>query len=133
MNDPFRKTRTAAGYLILHSDGDAARYLKIRGLFSALQAGDRALATGDPKPGDAIADVLMATAELVGRTWLRANTGDPDVRRLDAALQEGRLDQRDAYRDFADAAQATVSLAERDIGELDDLLSRVLWARYGPP
>jgi hypothetical protein len=63
MTDPFRKTRTAAGYLLLNGDGDASRYVRVRRLFSALQDRDRAMATGDRKPDDAIADVLAATAD----------------------------------------------------------------------
>ena len=141
MTDPFRKTRTAAGYLLLNGDGDATRYVRVRRLFSALQDCDRAMATGDRKPDDAIADVLAATADMADHYWLDANAADPDVRRLNAALRNGwrgapgRL--RDAFHGGGpDARQPAVGFTEPaapETAELDELLSRVLWARYGPP
>lgn len=139
MNDPFRKTRTAAGYLLLHGDGDATRYARVRRLFSALQDCDRALATGDRKPDDAIADVLVAAADMAGREWLAAHDADPDVQRLTTALRGG---WRAAAGHLADAyavpngAHAVAGVAEPtapDLADLDALLSRVLWTRYGPP
>jgi hypothetical protein len=140
MTDPFRKTRTAAGYLLLQGNGDATRYERVRRLFTALQACDRALATGDRKPADAIADVLLATADMAGRDWLAANATDPDVRRLRRALCAGRLDGadhvRDAYHGGPNSRHAAVGRTEPAapaVAELDELLSRVLWARYGPP
>lgn len=135
LHDPFRKTRTAAGYLIVNSDGDAGRYLWVRRLFSALQACDRALVTGDPKPDDAIAEVLTAAADLVGRAWLTANTDNPDVRRLTTALHNGWRDYRDqdAYHSTATSPHPIPAVTESDVAGLDELLSRVLWTRYRPP
>jgi hypothetical protein len=141
LRDPFPKTRTAASYLILNGDGDATRYLKVRSLFGALQTCDRALALGNPSPDDAVAELLAATADLTGRAWLDANTNDPDVLRLVKVLRNGPPEDSPVPHDAAAAAAKTPHLSATaqpeqplpDIAELDELLSRLLWMRYGPP
>jgi hypothetical protein len=127
-------TGAAAGYLMVRCDGDLARHLRVCRMFSALQARDRALATGDPKLGDSIADLLTATADLAGRAWPAANTDDPDLRRLTAALRDGwRATSSHHHVYHGQTPPATADIAHTGITELDELLSRVLWSRYRPP
>lgn len=108
----FAKTRAAASYAAQHGPEAA------RAAAALLQetAACRDALDGEPgQPPVATAGLLrtlvLAARDLAGPAWLAANSDDPDV----AA--------------FA-ALQATAS--PPDPGRIDDIISRVLWARFAP-
>jgi hypothetical protein len=110
----FVKTRAAADYICRHTLSDLTRQ---RALILAGKLGTCDAALED-RPGDLppavqglLRDLVRAVRELAGSAWLSANSDDPDI----AALT---------------GLDSTPSLpAPRD---LDEILSRCLWARFAP-
>ena len=104
----FRKTRTALAFISRHTRSDITR---IRAL--ALGALLDTVTTGEVPDGGGtlFRDLVIATRDLAGAAWLDANADDPDIRAFTAL----------------DAAAEPPS-AEA----LDEILSAVLWARFGP-
>lgn len=111
----FPKTRAAAGYAARHTPGELTRA-------HAAVLLTRLGACEDLLPGDdgdvpavlhgALRDLVLAVRDLAGPAWLDASGDDPDV----AAFT---------------ALQATAS--PPDPARIDEICSRVLWARFGPP
>ena len=109
----FAKTRAAASYAAQH--GPQAARGAAAWLLKQAAACQDAL-DGEPGQPPAVTAgllhaLVLAAGELTGPAWLAANEDDPDV----AA--------------FA-ALQATAS--PPDPGRIDDIISRVLWARFAP-
>ena len=110
----FRKTRTAAGYAASHGRGGLASSRAVA-LLKRLGACEATLAAWDAdKP--AIADgqlrgLVLAARDLAGQTWLAASRDDPDVAAF-TALETTRVPPAPA--------------------ELDEIISRALWARFAP-
>jgi hypothetical protein len=109
----FTKTRSAADYISRHTTSDLARsralvlLKRLRVCEAALTATD-----GDPSLAHSLLRGLMLTVrELAGPAWLAANTDDPDI--------------------AAFTALASAPTPPPPAG-LDELLARVLWARYAP-
>jgi hypothetical protein len=113
MMSTFPKTRAAAGYIAWHARGELTR-----GRATALTA--RLDACEDiPSGGDVPAvfhgllrDLVLAARDLAGPAWLAAASDDPDIAAF-TALQ--------------------AILVPPSPAELDEIISRVLWARFAPP
>ena len=108
----FPKTRAAAGYAARHARGELTR-----GRAAVLTA--RLDACEDIPAGHVPAvfhgllrDLVLAARDLAGPAWLAAASDDPDIAAF-TALQ---------------AIPVPPSTAE-----LDQIISRVLWARFAPP
>ena len=110
----FIKTRAAADCICRNARNDLFRNLAIA-LLIRLDTCEAALASsnGDAPafPGGLLRGLVITTRELAGPSWLAARGGDPDIAALTA------LDTRPGPPP-ADA--------------LDEILSRVLWARFAP-
>lgn len=110
----FPKIRAAAEYAARHNNSDltcarAAVLLKRAGVCEAALAG-----TEGRMPmtmAGLLRALVLATRDLAGPAWLAASADDPDV----AAFT---------------ALEATVS--PPDPARIDEICSRVLWARYAP-
>ncbi len=110
----FPKTRAAAGYAARHARSELAR-ARAAILLARLDACEDLLPGGD---GDVPAalhgllrDLVLAARDLAGPAWLAAVGDDPGI----AAFT---------------ALQATP--APPSPAELDEIISRVLWARFPP-
>jgi hypothetical protein len=107
----FTKTRSAADYISRHTSSDLARSRALV-LLKRLGVCEAALAAagGDPGLGASLLRGLALTVrELAGPAWLAANTDDPDIA---------------AFTALNDAP------APPPPADLDELLARVLWARF---
>lgn len=110
----FPKTRAAVGYA-----ASQGRSILVRGraevLIRRLQACEAALDEADghipPVASGPLRDLVLAARDLAGPVWLAASADDPDV-----------------------AAFTAVESAPAPPGpaDLDEVLSRVLWARFAP-
>lgn len=108
MTTTFRKTRSAIAYISgsTRSDITTAKALALAAVL------EEAEGTDVPEDAEALLrSVIGAARELVGAPWLAANTDDPDV---------GEFEALGAASDLPGA------------GVLDEIVSRVLWARFGP-
>ena len=110
----FPKTRAAAGYAASQGrSGPACARAAV--LIRRLQACETALdAAGGhllPDASGPLRDLVLAARDLVGPGWLAASADDPDVAAFTAL----------------DSAPAPPAPAD-----LDEVLSRVLWARFAP-
>ena len=110
----FPKTRAAAGYIAGTGPGELAR-ARATILLARLGACDDILPGGE---GDVPAalhgllrDLVLAVRDLAGPAWLDASGDDPDV----AAFT---------------VLEATASPPDR--ARIDEICSRVLWARFAP-
>jgi len=111
----FSKTRAAAGYAARHARGELARaHATI--LLARLDACEGVLPGGDRDVPAVLhgllRDLVLATRDLAGPAWLEAASDTPDI----AAFT---------------ALQATP--APPGPAELDEIISRVLWARFPRP
>jgi hypothetical protein len=109
----FTKTRSAADYISHHTSSDLARSRALV-LLKRLGVAEAALAATNGDPGlvhSLLRGLVLTVRELAGPTWLSANTDDPDIA---------------AFTALGDAP------APPPPGELDELLARVLWARFTP-
>jgi hypothetical protein len=108
----FPKTRAAAAYAASQVSSDLARG-QVAMLARHLRACEMVLVTADghvpPAAGGPLRDLVLAARGLVGRAWLAVCADDPDV----AA--------------FTALESAPVPPAPAD---LDEVISRVLWARF---
>ena len=112
---PFGKTRAAAEYAALHARADLVR-VRAAALLQELEASETALADGNGRERAAVSAALLrglviAVRDLAGPAWLDACADDPDV----AAFT---------------AMQATASPPDPRV--VDEICSRVLWARFSP-
>ena len=111
----FPKTRAAAGYAAGHGPGELTR-ARATILLARLDAFEDLLPGGDGHVPAALhgllRDLVLAARDLAGRSWLAAASDDPDI----AAFT---------------ALQATP--APPSPAGLDEIISRVLWARFPPP
>ena len=112
--DAFPKTRSAAQYAATHGRGELT-HKRALVVLQRLLACEAALAGADGHM-PALADgplrrLARAAQDLAGPVWLAANAADPDVTALAAA----------------ESAHLTAAP-----GKLDDIISTVLWARFGP-
>jgi hypothetical protein len=111
----FAKTRAAAEYAARHCHTEPARSRRTV-LLQRLSVCEAALAGGNGQPPVTAAGLLrslvLAVAGLAGPAWLAASGEDPDV----AAFT---------------TLQATAS--PPDPARIDEICSRVLWARFAPP
>jgi hypothetical protein len=108
----FPKTRAAAGYVARHARGELAR-ARAAMLTARLGACEDVPAGGDVPSvfHGVLRDLVLAARDLVGPAWLDTASDDPDV----AAFT---------------ALQATP--VPPPLAELDEITSRVLWARFAP-
>lgn len=110
----FNKTRTAGTYIRRRGPAQLAR-TRASILLTGLDACETALADGagevSPFAEDLLCGLVKLAGELVGQSWLAANADDRDV--------------------TAFTAVATVAGPPRP-AVLDEILSRVLWARFAP-
>ena len=110
----FAKTRAAAEYAAQHVRTEVTR-ARAAVLLARLSACQDAMTGGESQPPVTAAGLLrslvLAVADLAGPAWLEASRDDPDV----AAFT---------------AMQATASPA--DPARIDEICSRVLWARFAP-
>lgn len=110
----FSKTRAAAQYAARHSASDLAR-TRAAVLLQRLGVAEAALTGTTGQMPATVAGLLralvLATRDLAGPAWLAASGDDPDV----AAFT---------------ALEATASPPDPD--RIDEICSRVLWARYVP-
>jgi hypothetical protein len=108
------KTRTAARYAIRHTNSDLT-HTRAAVLLKRLHACDAALASGNGDVPAIVHSVLrslvLAARDLAGPAWLTARADDPDIAAF-TALQ---------------TAPAPPTPAD-----LDEIISRVLWARFAP-
>jgi hypothetical protein len=108
----FGKTRAAADYICRHTSSDLTRYRALV-LLARLRSCEAALdtVTGDMPVlvKDQFLDLAHTVRDLVGTIWLTVNADDPDVAAF-AAL---------------DSTPTVPSPAD-----LDEILSRVLWACF---
>ena len=111
----FPKTRAAAGYAARHGPGELTR-ARAAILLARLDAFEDLLPGGD---GDVPAalhgllrDLVLAARDLAGPAWLAAVGDDPGIAAF-TALQATPVPPAPA--------------------ELDEIISRVLWARFAPP
>jgi uncharacterized protein (DUF2267 family) len=107
----FTKTRAAADYICRHSSSDLTRHRALE-LLTQLRSCEAALAAeGDtPLVAQSLLRALVLTVrELTGTAWLSASRDDPDI-----------------------AAFAALEMKPRppSPADLDEILSRVLWARF---
>lgn len=109
----FAKTRAAARYAAVTGGGlthyrAAVLARRARACEQALSDGDRQL----PAVSHGLArGLVLAVRDLAGRAWLAANGDDPDI--------------------AAFTALETTAVPPAP-GRLDEILSRVLWARFAP-
>jgi hypothetical protein len=109
----FTKTRSAADYISRHTTSDLVRsralvLVKRLGVCEAALGAD----DGDPALARGLLRGLVRTVrELAGPAWLSVNTDDPDI--------------------AAFTALAGAPTPPSPAG-LDELLARVLWARFAP-
>ena len=109
----FTKTRSAAHYISRHTTSDLTQSRALV-LVKRLGVCEAALAAADGDPALAhglLRGLVRTVRKLAGPTWLSANTDDPDIA---------------AFTALGDAP------APPPPGELDELLARVLWARFTP-
>lgn len=110
----FPKTRAAAGYAASRERSTLARG-RAAVLLRRLQACDTALdAAGGhipPAVSGPLRDLVLAARDLAGPSWLAATADDPDV---------------EAFT-VLESAPAPPAPAD-----LDEVLSRLLWARFAP-
>lgn len=109
----FTKTRSAADYISRHTSSDLARSRALV-LLKRLGVCEAALAAADSDPGllhSLLQGLVLTVRELAGPAWLSANTDDPDIA---------------AFTALADAPTPASA------ADLDELLARVLWARFAP-
>jgi len=110
----FPKTRAAAGYAasqgrsILARGRAAVLVRRLRACEAALDAAGGYLL---PAASGPLRDLVLAARDLAGPAWLAASADDPDVAAFTA------LESTPAPPAPAD---------------LDEVLSRVLWARFAP-
>jgi hypothetical protein len=110
----FPKTRAAAGYAAsrvrspLARDRAAALLRRVRACDTALDAAGGHVTPAASTP---LRDLVLATRDLAGPAWLAATADDPDVEAFTAL----------------ESAPAPPAPAD-----LDEVLSRVLWARFAP-
>jgi hypothetical protein len=106
----FPKTRAAAGYTARHGQTELARTRAIA-LLKRLSACEAAVAGASGQP-PAVAGLprglVLAARDLAGPAWLAASGDDPDVTAFTTL-------------------QAT--LRPPEVAEIDEICSRVLWAR----
>jgi hypothetical protein len=110
----FPKIRTAAVYVASDGPSDLARSRAVV-LLKRLRACEAALAGGNgeipaPAPGR-LRGLVLAARDLAGPAWLAASGDDPDIAAFTAL----------------DATPVPPAPAE-----LDEIISRVLWARFAP-
>jgi hypothetical protein len=109
----FTKTRSAADYISRHTTSDLARSRALV-LLKRLRVCEAALTATDGDPSLAhslLRGLVLTVRELAGPAWLAANSDDPDI--------------------AAFTALASAPTPPPPAG-LDELLARVLWARYAP-
>jgi hypothetical protein len=109
----FPKTRAAARYAARHARSELAR-ARAAVLLTRLGA-CQDIPAGAAVPAvfhGVLRDLVLAARDLAGPAWLAAASDDPDI----AAFT---------------ALQATP--APPSPAELDEIIARVLWARFGPP
>jgi hypothetical protein len=109
----FPKTRAAARYAARHAWGELARAR------AAVVLARLGACEGIPAGGEVPAvfhgllrDLVLAVRDLAGPAWLDASGDDPDVAAF-TALQATPVPPSPA--------------------ELDEIIARVLWARFAPP
>jgi hypothetical protein len=113
--DSFRKTRAAAGYAARHASAVPAR-VRAAALLEQLADWERA-AAGTGIGQQAAADpglphsLVIAVRNVAGTDWLDAMADDPDVAAFTAI-----------------SAAASAPSPDR----IDEMCSRVLWARFSP-
>jgi hypothetical protein len=109
----FPQTRAAAGYIARHARGELARG-RAAVLLTALDACEDAPAGGDVPAvfHGVLRDLVLAARDLAGPAWLAAASDDPDIAAF-TALQATPVPPSPA--------------------ELDEIISRVLRARFAPP
>ncbi len=110
----FPKTRAAAGYAASRERSDLARgraAVLLRRLRACETALDTAGAQVPPAASGPLRDLVLAARDLAGPAWLAASADDPDV---------------EAFT-VLESAPAPPAPAD-----LDEVLSRVLWARFAP-
>ena len=110
----FPKTRAAAGYAASRERSALARG-RAAALLRRLRACETALdAAGGhvtPAASGQLRDLVLAARDLAGPSWLAASADDPDVEAF-------------TVLESAPAPPAPAGL--------DEVLSRVLWARFAP-
>jgi hypothetical protein len=108
----FPKTRAAAGYIAGTGPGELAR-ARATILLARLGACEDLLPGGDvpAAPHGLLRDLVLAVRDLAGPAWLDASGDDPDV----AAFT---------------VLEATARPPDR--AGIDEICSRVLWARFAP-
>jgi hypothetical protein len=110
----FAKSRAAAGYAARHS-GTELTAARAAVLLRRLRACEAALSGGDgPVPAitaGLLRAAVLAARDLAGRPWLEASGDDPDVAAF-TALQTAPSPPEPA--------------------ELDEIIARLLWARFAP-
>lgn len=110
----FPKTLAAAGYAAEHARGALAHGragLLVRRLRACETVLDQANGQNLPAASGPLRDVVLAARDLVGPAWLDASADDPDVAAFTAL----------------ESAPAPPASAD-----LDEIVSRVLWARFAP-
>jgi len=109
----FPQTRAGAGYIARHARGELARG-RAAVLLTALDACEDAPAGGDVPAvfHGVLRDLVLAARDLAGPAWLAATSDDPDIAAF-TALQATPVPPSPA--------------------ELDEIISRVLRARFAPP
>jgi hypothetical protein len=113
MMSTFPKTRAAAGYIARHAPGELAR-ARAAVLTARLDACEDVPAAGDVPAvfHGLLRDLVLAARDLASPAWLDAASDDPDIAAF-TALQ--------------------ASLVPPSPAGLDEIISRVLWARFAPP
>lgn len=110
----FIKTRAATDYICRHAPSDLARNRALA-LLARLDTCEAALASGNGEApafaGGLLRGLVLLVRELAGPAWLAASAGNPGI---------------DAFT----ALDTTPEPPAPDI--LDEIFSRVLWARFGP-
>lgn len=110
----FPKTLAAAGYAADQGRGVVASgrgALLIRRLRACETILDQANGEILPETSGLLRDLVLATRDLVGPAWLNVSADDPDVSAFTAL----------------ESTPAPPAPAE-----LDEIVSRVLWARFAP-
>lgn len=110
----FPKTRAAAGYAASHERSVLARgraAVLIRRLRACETALDGADGHSPPAASGPLRDLVLAARDLAGPAWLAVSADDPDVA---------------AFTALESAPAPPVP------ADLDEVLSRVLWARFAP-
>ena len=107
----FTKTRAAAGYICRHTSSDLTGHRALE-LLTQLGSCEEALATEGDIPlavQGPLRSLILTVRELTGTGWLAVNRDDPDIAAFAA------LDMKPHPPSPAD---------------IDEVLSRVLWARF---